>query len=47
MDKDKKIKQPSGEDYTKYGEFISSFDRWISPEQQKETAKKLEQKIGD
>ena len=31
-----------GEDSTKYGEFISSFDHWISPEEQKRKAKKLE-----
>ena len=31
------------EDSTKYGEFISSFDRWLTPEEQKRKAKKLEQ----
>ncbi len=32
----------TGEDATQYGEFISSFFGWISPEDQKEEAEKLE-----
>ena len=31
-----------GEDVTKYGEFISSYFAWVSPEQQKNTVEKLE-----
>lgn len=30
------------EDYTKYGEFISSFYRWVPVEKQKEIAKNLD-----
>ena len=35
-------KKENAEDSTKYGEFISSFFSWVSPEEQKENAKKLE-----
>lgn len=31
-----------GEDATEYGEFISSYFAWISPEKQKERAKELQ-----
>ena len=31
-----------GEDATQYGEFVSSFFGWISPEEQKEQTHKLE-----
>ena len=31
----------SNENYTKYGEFVCSFDHWILPEDQKKRAKKL------
>ena len=31
------------EDTTKYGEFMSSYFKWITPEEQKEKAKKLAQ----
>ena len=31
-----------GEDATQYGEFISSFFGWVSPEEQKEQVNKLE-----
>jgi len=31
-----------GEDTTKYGEFIASFHSWITPDQQRKSAKKLE-----
>lgn len=34
------------EDATQYGEFISSFDAWITPEEQRETVEYLEQ-LGD
>jgi formiminotetrahydrofolate cyclodeaminase len=30
------------EDNTKYGEFISSYFMWLSPKEQKERAKKLQ-----
>ena len=30
------------EDTTEYGEFIASFDAWLTPEQQKRRAKNLE-----
>ena len=32
----------NGEDATQYGEFISSFHEWITPEEQKIKANKLE-----
>jgi formiminotetrahydrofolate cyclodeaminase len=35
-------KEEIEEDTTKYGEFISSYFAWISPEEQKERAKKLQ-----
>lgn len=38
---DKKEKREK-EDGTKYGEFIPSYFTWITPEEQKEEAKKLE-----
>ena len=31
-----------GEDATQYGEFVSSFFGWVSPEEQKEQTHKLE-----
>lgn len=31
---------------TKYGEFISSFHKWILPKKQKERASKLQEKVG-
>lgn len=30
------------EDATKYGEFVPSFDHWITPDEQKERADELE-----
>ena len=36
------LKKNLGEDTTKYGEFVVSFDKWITPEEQKKKAKKLE-----
>ena len=38
-------KKETGEDATKYGEFVSSYFGWVTPKQQKEKAEKLE-KIG-
>ena len=38
-DKDKII----NEDTTKYGEFVSSYFEWITPDEQKQKAKELEQ----
>lgn len=38
-DKDEIIK----EDTTKYGEFVSSYFEWITPDEQKQKAKELEQ----
>ena len=42
----KKIKECSEnqEDTTQYGEFMSSYFGWISPEEQKERAKELSNK---
>lgn len=37
-----KITYESGEDSTKYGEFVSSYFAWMPLEEQKETANKLE-----
>ena len=31
------------EDTTKYGEFVSSYFEWITPDEQKQKAKELEQ----
>ena len=42
MDKKDDKGNGMGEDTTQYGEFISSFDAWIPPEEQKRKAKKLE-----
>ncbi len=35
-------KKETGEDATKYGEFVSSYFGWITPKQQKEKAENLE-----
>lgn len=40
--KDDKEKRESGEDATKYGEFISSYFAWISLKDQKNRANELE-----
>ena len=45
MDKKKINKKETGEDATKYGEFVSSFFGWITPKHQKERAEELE-KLG-
>jgi len=42
MEKRKNNKKESGEDATKYGEFVSSFFGWITPKHQKERAEELE-----
>ena len=34
------------EDVTEYGEFISSFDAWLTPEEQKRNAERMEH-MGD
>lgn len=39
---EKEFEKIIGEDVTKYGEFVSSFDAWLSFEQQKNRAKHLE-----
>ena len=44
MKKDKT--NPQGEDTTKNGEFICSFDHWVAPKEQKKRAEQLE-KITD
>ena len=36
-----------GEDATKYGEFISSYFAWISPEEQKKKVQKLQNITAD
>lgn len=36
------IRDESIEDTTMYGEFIPSFDQWITPDRQREVAKHLE-----
>lgn len=38
MDKE----ETKGEDFTKYGEFISSYFAWVPPEKQKDIVKNLE-----
>lgn len=43
MDKNKNFsKKNENEDSTKYGEFVCSEYHWLSPEEQKENANKLE-----
>ena len=37
-----KITYEIGEDATQYGEFISSYFAWVSPSEQKEKVKELE-----
>lgn len=37
-----KAKKEYGEDATKYGEFVSSYFGWVSLEEQKKQAEKLE-----
>ena len=41
MDKNKKIENEEVEDTTKYGEFISSYFAWLTPEKQKNKAKEM------
>lgn len=40
--KDKIGNIESGEDVTKYGEFVSSYFAWLTLEHQKQNAKKME-----
>lgn len=42
MDKKKKIENEEIEDATKYGEFISSYFAWLTPEKQKSKAKEMD-----
>lgn len=37
------IKDERIEDTTMYGEFVSSFDRWITPDRQRQIASHLEE----
>ena len=37
-----KINKEKNKDYTKYGEFVSSYFAWQTLEEQKENAKRLE-----
>lgn len=37
------IKDERIEDVTKYGEFIASFDQWMTPDRQREVAQHLEE----
>lgn len=37
------IKDERIEDTTLYGEFISSFDKWVTPDRQREIARHLEE----
>jgi hypothetical protein len=37
------IKDERIEDVTMYGEFISSFDQWMTPDRQRKVAKHLEE----
>jgi hypothetical protein len=37
------IKDERIEDVTMYGEFISSFDQWMTPDRQRKVAKRLEE----
>lgn len=41
MGKNKKIENEEVEDTTKYGEFISSYFVWLTPEKQKNKAKEM------
>ena len=41
MEKRKANKKESGEDATKYGEFVSSFFGWITQKHKKENAEEL------
>lgn len=44
MKKDEKKSDKNKEDTTKYGEFVSSYFAWISPEEQKKKAEELDKK---
>ena len=50
QDKEKQVEYgvaEIGEDATKYGEFVSSYFRWVSPKQQKEKVDELEHMTDD
>ncbi|MCX7842225.1 MAG: hypothetical protein N2489_04025 [Clostridia bacterium] len=38
---------PKNKDTTLYGEFISSFDKWITPDRQRKAARHLEEVTGE
>jgi hypothetical protein len=42
-DNKKNVKDERIEDGTMYGEFIASFDQWITPDKQRENAQHLEE----
>lgn len=42
MDRKKKNENEEIEDATKYGEFISSYFAWLTPEKQKDKAKEMD-----
>ena len=42
MDNKNNKNKEIGEDATQYGEFVSSFFSWVTPKEQKEIVKKLE-----
>ena len=42
MEKRKNNKKETGEDATKYGEFVSSYFGWISPKIQKDRVEEME-----
>lgn len=39
---DQKFEAETGEDATKYGEFVCSYFAWVTPEEQKKTVEKME-----
>lgn len=41
-DKKGKFELETGEDTTKYGEFVCSYFAWVSPEQQKQKVEKMQ-----
>ncbi len=43
----KNIKDERIEDTTMYGEFISSFNQWVTPDRQKKKTKYLEEVTGE
>ena len=47
MIRKKKHPIPIADDITEYGEFISSFDKWITPDEQHKKAEELEEDLGE